>query len=196
MKDLYSLLGVSKSASDAEIKKAYRKLALRFHPDKVTDTNEESDQSFTGINEAYAILSNPELRGAYNKNGFEGLDKTKDSDDSKEVFDSFFGVDHPFASFGFHDTTNFRSRKKSVQHHDLPCSLEELCNGTEKVIKVTRKRYAASQKRCLDESTILKIQVDAGSSSGKQIVFKGEGDEEEGQHPADLVFTIKEEPRT
>ena len=71
-RDFYEILGISKSASDDEIKKAYRKLAIKYHPDKNPDDKAAEDK-FKEAAEAYEILSNPEKRQRYNQFGHAGM---------------------------------------------------------------------------------------------------------------------------
>ncbi|XP_033762051.1 dnaJ homolog subfamily B member 6-like isoform X2 [Pecten maximus] len=117
MVDYYKVLGVPKEASVAELKKAYRKLALKWHPDKNPDRKEEAEKKFKEISEAYEVLSDQEKRGIYDKYGKEGLQghhqNGNDYDmggsfhgfhgfqfrDPEEVFREFFGGRDPFASF-------------------------------------------------------------------------------------------------
>ena len=71
--DYYSVLGVGKNATDAELKKAYRKLAVKWHPDKNPDNQEEATKKFKEISEAYDVLSDPEKKEIYDTYGEEGL---------------------------------------------------------------------------------------------------------------------------
>ena len=71
-KDYYKILGISSSASDAEIKKAYRKLAMQYHPDKNPGKEEWANQRFKEINEAYGVLGDPEKRKQYDRFGTAG----------------------------------------------------------------------------------------------------------------------------
>lgn len=72
-KNYYETLQISKGSTDAEIKKAYRKLAMKWHPDKNPDIPEEAARKFQEIGEAYDVLSDKEKRGIYDRYGYEGL---------------------------------------------------------------------------------------------------------------------------
>ncbi|KAL3831756.1 hypothetical protein ACJMK2_023468 [Sinanodonta woodiana] len=116
MLDYYTVLGVSKNATETEIKKAYRKLALKWHPDKNPDRKEEADRKFKEIAEAYEVLSDKGKREIYDKYGKEGLSAggggggAQDYNfdwggfgfhfrDPEEVFRDFFGGRDPFTEF-------------------------------------------------------------------------------------------------
>lgn len=120
-KDYYSTLGVSKDASDDDIKKAYRKLAMKYHPDKNPDDKEEAEAKFKLVSEAYDVLSDPEKKKVYDQFGEEGLKGgvppdsegngpqrfsgrhpgsgmkyTFSSRDADEIFRQMFGASSPF----------------------------------------------------------------------------------------------------
>ena len=71
--DYYEILGVSRTATEIEIKKAYRKLAMKYHPDR-NPGDKEAEEKFKLINEAYQVLSDKEKRAIYDRYGKEGLD--------------------------------------------------------------------------------------------------------------------------
>lgn len=108
-RDYYEVLGVPKDASDNDIKKAYRKLALKWHPDKNPDNKEEAENRFKEIGEAYAVLSDKDKRKRYDKYGFEDQHSgPQDFDfshfdfgfrDAEDIFRHFFGGHDPFAGF-------------------------------------------------------------------------------------------------
>ena len=110
-KDYYEILGVSKDATEKDIKKAYRKLAFKWHPDKNPDNKKEAEEKFKEVNEAYSVLSDPDKRRQYDHGGFSFEDFGFGKDfDPMNIFKSFFGKHaggkDPF-SFGFDDDDDF-----------------------------------------------------------------------------------------
>ena len=90
-KDYYEVLGVAKDATEEQIRKAYKKLALRWHPDKNPDNKKEAEEKFKEINEAYSVLSDPKKRNEYDNGGFSFGDFGFGEDfDPMEIFKSFF----------------------------------------------------------------------------------------------------------
>ena len=95
-KDFYKILGVNKNATEAEIKKAYRKLALKWHPDKNPNNREEAEEKFKKINEAYSVLSDKNKRKQYDHGGDFNFDFSFNAND---IFKDFFGGKDPFSEF-------------------------------------------------------------------------------------------------
>ena len=121
-KDYYKILNVSKTASSGEIKKAYKKLSLEYHPDKNKDP--KANEIFMNVAEAYEVLSDPEKRSTYDKFGIEGL-KKGDRADFTNPFDMFFQW-----SAGFGGSGN-RNAKRKAPSTVLPLivSLETVYQG-------------------------------------------------------------------
>ena len=105
-KDFYEVLGVDKNATDDVIRKAYKKLAIKWHPDKHVDDKKEAEEKFKEISEAYSVLGDPKKRREYDSGGFdfEGFEGFDDFDPFK-MFESFFnrGNHGGFGNFGFDD---------------------------------------------------------------------------------------------
>lgn len=145
-RDYYEILGVSKSAASEEIKKAYRKVAIQFHPDKNPD-NKEAEEKFKEAAEAYEVLSDAEKRAKYDRFGhsrggsssYGGHEMNMD-DIFSQFGDIFGGGGSPFESFfgGGSSRGGRRQRKGSNLRIKLKLSLDEIANGVEKKIKVNR----------------------------------------------------------
>jgi len=141
-KNLYDVLGVSKDASDTEIKKAYRKLAQQHHPDVNAD-NPEAEKKFKEINLAYEVLSDKQKRQQYEQfgstggpgqGGFSGFDPSSFSGDFSDIFETFFG------GRGSHGG---RSQPRGPQPGNdieslLSLSFEEAAFGSEKQLELTK----------------------------------------------------------
>ena len=98
--DYYKILGVNKDADENEIKKAYRKLAIKYHPDKNLG-NKEAEEKFKEINEAYEVLSDKDKRSKYDMYGKEGLNGGANID-PMDIFNKMFGgFNDPFNIFNF-----------------------------------------------------------------------------------------------
>lgn len=142
--DYYELLGVEKNASAEEIKKAYRKLAKKYHPD-INKSDSSSEAKFKEINDAYEVLSNPEKRSKYDTYGhaaFEqgGFDQGFGGFGGfSDIFESFFGGDS--SGFGF-GSRGQRSRNGPARGADLKfrveITFEQAAFGVEKEINITR----------------------------------------------------------
>lgn len=156
-RDYYEILGISKDASVDDIKKAYRKLALERHPDKVPpDKKKEAEEMFKDISEAYAVLSDPNKRTLYDQYGHAGIDRNFGS--SEDIFrgadfSSIFGggtgsiFEDLFAQMGF-DIFGGRGSRRSQRGRDIEMvvtiTLEDAAHGVVKNIRVPRHDQCAT----------------------------------------------------
>jgi molecular chaperone DnaJ len=142
-RDYYEVLGVSRTASDDEIKKAYRKLALKLHPDKNPEDREAAEERFKELVEAYQVLSDAERRGLYDRFGhaaFEqgagmgpgpGFDFAAGFEDIiGDLFGDFFGAGRPRG--------RGRARRGQDLRYELEVGFEEAAFGCEKAISIPR----------------------------------------------------------
>jgi len=116
----YEVLGVSKDADENVIKKAYRKLAMKYHPDKNKDSKENAEKSFKKVGEAYGVLSDKEERQKYDQFGKEGLQGGPQINPN-DIFQSFFGGQSPFGNMGgFQNGGGFQRQTVFMQSSGMP----------------------------------------------------------------------------
>jgi len=156
-RDYYEILGISRDASAEEIKKAYRRLAVKYHPDRNPGNSKEAEEKFKEVSEAYKILSDPEKKRIYDQYGHAGLEAevgagrggfTGFDFDPFKIFDEVFGR----GSFGediFDDFFGRRTRSRESQpgsdlHYNLEITFKEAAFGTEKEIEVPRYETCSS----------------------------------------------------
>ncbi|KAK3094989.1 hypothetical protein FSP39_008792 [Pinctada imbricata] len=239
----YDILGVKPNSTPEEIKKAYRKLALKFHPDK----NPDDPEKFKLISHAYETLSDPKKREIYDKGGEEAIKGGGSNTEFHNPFDIF----NMF--FGTGGSRKQSSRKVKSVVHQLSVSLEDLYNGTTRKLAVKKnvicskcdgkggKQGAVEKcttckgtgvqvhirrlgpgmvqqmqavcsdcrgegeridpklrcktcegKKVLQERKILEVHIDKGMKDGENIKFHGEGDQEPGLEPGDIVIVLDE----
>jgi DnaJ family protein A protein 2 len=154
----YEILEVNKNATEEEIKKSYRKLAVKWHPDKNPGNKEEAEKKFKEISEAYQVLSDKEKREVYNNYGEEGLKGGMGGDGGgmggqspEDIFRMFFGGGRsPFSGGGSFEEDNFfgRGGMHAQQHMvrksepkvvNIPVSLKDLYTGSKKKITLKLK---------------------------------------------------------
>ena len=149
-RDYYEVLGVSKTATDEELKKAYRKLAKQYHPD-LNPGNAEAEQKFKEINEAYEVLSDKDKRAKYDQFGHAGVDPNFGAGgfgggfggfdmgdvDLGDIFGSFFGGG--FGGFGGQRQANPNAPKRGASlRASMTITFEEAMRGVEKEINLNR----------------------------------------------------------
>ncbi|KAI7980230.1 hypothetical protein LOK49_Contig178G00004 [Camellia lanceoleosa] len=233
--DYYNILEVNKNATEEDLKKSYRKLAMKWHPDKNPNNKKQAEAKFKQISEAYDVLSDPQKRGIYDQYGENGLKDMPPPGSSgssgfpngfnprnaEDIFAEFFGSSpFGFGSAGVGRSTRFQSdgggmfggfggsenvfrtysdgsapKKPPPIESKLPCSLEELYNGSTRKMKISRKAMDANGW-LVPETEILTIDVKPGWKKGTKITFPDKGNEQPNQLPADLVFVIDEKPHS
>lgn len=132
-RDYYEILGVPRDATEADIKKAYRKLAMQYHPD--VNKSPDANEVFKEINEAYQVLSDPEKRATYDRFGRVDIPAGGFGDfgfgSLEEILNSFFG-------FGMRGAAQQGPRRGADLHHTLTLEFEEAVFGCEKEIEIAR----------------------------------------------------------
>lgn len=217
--DYYDILGLSKNASAAEIKKAYRKLAIKYHPDKNPD-DPKAEAMFKKAAEAYEVLSNPEKKAKYDQFGHSAFDGSggfggggMDMDDIFSQFGDIFGSAFGgqaggFSGFGGFGRQGQARSKGSNLRIRVKLNLEDVAKGVEKKIKVKRKKKSSgtTYKTCSTcggsgqvtrvTNTILgRMQTaspcSACQGSGQVIDNKGVGTDAQGLKTEDELVSIK-----
>ncbi len=192
-RDYYSILGVNKDAKAEEIKKAYRKLAVKYHPDK-NPGKKDAEEKFKEINEAYEVLSDAEKRKKYDQYGehWNRVDETKQgarpqgnyeyqyeggpseffgqSGDFSDIFERLFRNQGPAGR----RSTGSRGRGQDLQS-EFSISLEDAYNGTTKIIELPHEK--------------IRIKLKPGSYDGLTIRIPGKGEPGAGK-PGDLYLRI------
>jgi len=215
---LYETLEVEKTATAAQIKKAYRKLAVKHHPDKGGD-----EHKFKEISAAYEILSDEEKRKNYDKHGLEGVDDDGAAARGEDLFSMFFGGGGRRGRSG--------PRKGPSVNHPIKVSLEDLYNGKTVKLAVNRKVIVGEanvcsrcdgrgavmevrqigpgmitqmQRACPDcngqgntaktktERKVLEVHIEKGMKHNEKVSFSGMADETPGVETGDVNFIIQE----
>jgi DnaJ-class molecular chaperone len=200
MKDYYKILGVEKNANSDQIKRAYRSLALKYHPDR---GEEASEEKFKEINEAYQVLGDEAKKrqydqygsagpnmggGGFNAGGFQGapgFDFHFDGmGDISDIFESFFG-----GGANFRAQAARRARNITLM---LTVSFEEMLTGASKEITYARITDAQAAKRANEHLT---IEIPSGIEDGTTLKLTGKGHlGAQGEEAGDLYVQVRIKP--
>ena len=211
--DYYEVLGIKKDSSTQDIKKAYRKLAMKYHPDR-NKGDKEAEEKFKKISEAYAVLSDPEKRKQYDTFGASGFQQRYSQEDIFRGFDlgdilkefglgglgggfrTSGGEGSPFETFFFQSggpgggRTSYRTAaqqpvKGSDLTYELSVSLNEILNGSEKTISLRRENKTEN----------VSVKIPRGIKAGQKLRLAGKGSPSPyGGPPGDLFLIINEQP--
>ncbi|XP_046900447.1 dnaJ homolog subfamily A member 1 isoform X1 [Hypomesus transpacificus] len=240
----YDMLGVKPNATPDELKKAYRKLALKYHPDK----NPTEGEKFKQISQAYEVLSDSQKREVYDRGGEKAIKEGGSGGGGgggfgspMDIFDMFFGgggrmhrerrgknVVHQL-TVSLEDLYNGATRKLAVQKNTIcercegrggrkgameicmscrgsgvQVSLHKLgpgmvqqvrtvcqgCQGQGQRISHKDRCKACSGRKILRQKKILEVHIDKGMKDGQKVVFHGEGDQEPGLEPGDIIIVL------
>ncbi|XP_059486110.1 dnaJ homolog subfamily A member 2-like [Neocloeon triangulifer] len=251
--DLYNILGVKRNAADPEIKKAYRKLAMEFHPDK----NPEAGDRFKEISYAYEILSDPRKREVYDRHGLKGIQEGAHEHGgmgADDIFSHIFGGGGLFGMPGMGGMRGRRRARGEDTVHPLKVSLEDLYKGKTSKLQISKSvickacdgrggsggaqtcrgcrgcgrkvtfrqlgpgmtqqmqsictdcggegETIAEKDRCqtcrgkkvINESKVIEAHVDKGMRDGQKIYLRGEGDQQPGVEPGDVIIVLQMKP--
>jgi curved DNA-binding protein len=198
-KDYYKILGVDKKADEASIKKAYRKLAKKYHPDTNPD-NKAAEEKFKEVSEAYEVLSDKEKRSKYDQFGsnyqytnganfdpsqfgfnFNSRRTGRSASGFSDFFDMFFSDGFNISNmFGGH-TGGKRAQVKGRNYEsELTINLKEGINGESKAVLISGKK--------------VNIRIPPGIKDGGKIKLKGQGEKISQGAPGDLYLKIKIKP--
>ncbi|VVC03842.1 Chaperone protein DnaJ [Candidatus Bilamarchaeum dharawalense] len=185
-KDYYEVLGVAKNASSDEIKKAYRKMAFEYHPDR--NKSPDAEARFKEISEAYAVLSDDKKRAQYDQYGHAGFDqmysqedifRNADFSDIQDMFGSF-GFGDPFGGFGSMFGGGRRRREHGANlETGIEISLEEAAKGVKKDIDYSRSKACS---RCSGSGS------EPGSSKKTCSVCQGKGQVQQTRRVGPMAF--------
>jgi curved DNA-binding protein len=210
--DYYEVLGIKKDGSAQDIKKAYRKLAMKYHPDR-NKGDKEAEEKFKKISEAYAVLSDPEKRKQYDMFGESGFQQRYSQEDIFRGFDlgdilkefglgglggnfrTSGGQGSPFETFFFQGggpgagRTSHHSAQQSVNGsdltYDLAVTLNEVLNGSDKSISLRRESKTEN----------VSVKIPKGIKAGQKLRLAGKGSPSPYGGPSgDLFLIIKEQP--
>ncbi len=140
--DYYEVLGVDRSASPQEIKSAYRKLAVQYHPDRNPD-DPVAEEKFKELAEAYAVLSDPEKKSRYDQFGHSGLSQGDMDFDVNDIFSSFTDIFDAFFGGGGRSRGRVRARGNDLQYA-LDITFDEAFAGCEQTVRIKRKEQCGT----------------------------------------------------
>eukprot|EP00761_Pharyngomonas_kirbyi_P013106 gb/GECH01013133.1/.p1 GENE.gb/GECH01013133.1/~~gb/GECH01013133.1/.p1 ORF type:complete len:312 (+),score=56.27 gb/GECH01013133.1/:1-936(+) len=208
--DLYTILDVSPSTEGPTLLNAYKRLALKYHPDKDQENPKESYRRFKEVSKAYRVLRDDNLRSIYNREGISGL-HTKGllpKPNPEELWKEVTGTLYPFADIFSNKNHSSTKSTSSPQNEEpeqqdtnsntpiLPDTLEELWCSLEEMYYGCTKRMEVIKYHDNEEETRQTVRVDIqpGWEEGTRLRYRGDGNSREGHQPGDRVILIMQKP--
>jgi len=201
-KDLYEILGLPDDSEEAEIKKVYRKLSIKYHPDRNPDA--EAKKKFNDIRDAYEILNDPDKKILYDTGGMEAVKKHEKGEVKKG--------DDVSANLGvrLEDLYNSGTSKSKIERRvvcrgcrvrpDSPkCKGCSRCPNEVQTVHVQvgpgmfmqQQQEVASKEKCKHEDTLIDVQIEKGMRDGETVTFPRMSEQRPGMLPGNVVFTLK-----
>jgi DnaJ-class molecular chaperone len=224
--DLYKVLGVDEDATDQEIKRAYRKLSVKYHPDKFNGDTRMFDQ----IREASEVLGDPDKRILYDTGGMEAVKEAEKEDQqggAHDPFSMFFGGGQQQGSKakkgpdfsanleasledlynGNKVPVNFKRRvvcRNCRNSHSGKCAQCGACPNEVKMVQrqmapgfvVQQQQEVPSKEKCKEEQTQVVAEIERGMLSGSSISFPRMSEQRPGQIPGDVILKVNQKPHS
>jgi molecular chaperone DnaJ len=172
-RDYYTVLEIARSASEEEIKKAYRKMAVKYHPDKNPD-DKTSEEKFKEVNEAYEVLSDSQERAAYDLHGHKAFDpRARSNGNSHNPFGGFHETFHDFFSSGSQRPSPTSPQRGSDLECNIEISLEQAASGFTKEVDITKLESCEPCKNSGAEAGSGLTQCKACGGSGQIVLSQG-----------------------
>ena len=198
-KDYYKIMGLERSATQEDIKRAYRKLARKYHPD--VSKEPDAEEKFKALGEAYEVLKNPEKRAQYDELGpyWQQQSRGPSQDYSQRAhadpeqarkFEDFIN-----SIFGGQESSFYSSVFDQGQdiHARVQINLEDSYHGAEKTLQLSRPQIDA-HGRVLNQPRTIKVKIPKGVKDKQQIRLKGQGEKGRGGKAGDLYLEINIQP--
>lgn len=201
-KDLYAILGLQDDADEADIKKVYRKLSIKYHPDKNPD--EESKKKFGEVRDAYEILNDPDKKILYDTGGMEAVKKLEKNEVERgDDFSTSVTVRlEDLYTSGVHKTSIRRRvvcRGCRVKPDSPKCKGCQRCPNEVRMVNrqvgpgmfMQQQEEVQSKEKCKEENTPLDVQIEKGMRNGESVKFERMAEQRPGMIPGGVVFTLK-----
>ncbi|CAE8624296.1 unnamed protein product [Polarella glacialis] len=201
-KDIYEVLGLQDDADESEIKKVYRKLSVKYHPDKNPD--EASKVKFAEIRDAYEILNDPDKKILYDTGGMEAVKKAEKEEVQKgdDVRMNLAVSLEDLYNSGVHEARIERRivcRGCRVKPDSPKCQGCNRCPNEVRLVNrqvgpgmfMQQQEEVQSKEKCKVENTLIEVQLEKGMRDGETLTFPRMAEQRPGQIPGSVMFTLK-----